>query len=145
MSGYTKPLENLGPEDLGFGHWMLYSDSILTTWPCRDNRQWFIGVKRADLRPGETPDRSVWKGATPDTVNGVYGAKFHPAGHDGTIKSSKSSLPPLAPPRVSCLSSTPPTRAVVDQSERVVASNVFAEVDFPTMAKGRVALLGDGK
>lgn len=33
---------------------------------------------------------------------------------------------------------------VVDQSERVIASNVFEEMDFPTMSKGRVALLGDG-
>ena len=34
---------------------------------------------------------------------------------------------------------------VVDQSERVIASNVFEETDFPTMSKGRVALLGDGE
>lgn len=35
--------------------------------------------------------------------------------------------------------------SVVDRSERVIASNVFEETDFPTMSKGRVALLGDGK
>ena len=71
------------------GHWMLYDDSILTTWPCKENRQWFIGVKRAELAPGETPDRSVWKGATADTVNEVYGAQFHPFGRDSTVKSSR--------------------------------------------------------
>jgi len=45
MSGYTKPLEHLGDEDRGVGNWMLYDDSIFTTWPCKENRQWFIGVK----------------------------------------------------------------------------------------------------
>lgn len=35
--------------------------------------------------------------------------------------------------------------AVVDQSERVIASNVFEEQEFPSMAEGRVALLGDGR
>ena len=34
---------------------------------------------------------------------------------------------------------------VVNESERVIASNVFEETDFPTMSKGRVALLGDGQ
>ncbi|THC92759.1 hypothetical protein EYZ11_007751 [Aspergillus tanneri] len=119
MSGYTKSLEHLTTQDLGIGHWMLYNDSSLTTWPCQENRQWFIGVKLANLAPGEVPDRSVWKTATPDTVNGEYGAKFHPFGQDKTVKS------------------------IVDQAERVIASNVFEEVDFPHMAKGRIALLGD--
>lgn len=32
----------------------------------------------------------------------------------------------------------------MDSSERVVASNVFEEADFPHMVRGRVALLGDG-
>lgn len=32
----------------------------------------------------------------------------------------------------------------MDEAERVIASNVFEEVDFPHMAKGRIALLGDG-
>ena len=45
MSGYTAPMENLGPKDLGVANWLFYDDSILTTWPCVDNRQWFIGVK----------------------------------------------------------------------------------------------------
>ena len=45
MSGYTAPIENLGPKDLGVGNWLFYDDAILTTWPCVDNRQWFIGVK----------------------------------------------------------------------------------------------------
>jgi hypothetical protein len=35
--------------------------------------------------------------------------------------------------------------AVIDNSERVIASNVFEEQDFPSMTSGRVALLGDGK
>lgn len=88
MSGYTKPLEHLGRQDVGMAHWVLYDNATFTTWPCQDNRQWFIGVKGADLAPGETPDRSVWKGATPDTVNGVYGDRFHPFGKDTTVKSS---------------------------------------------------------
>ena len=45
MSGYTAPIENLGPKDVGVGNWLLFDDSILTTWPCVENRQWFIGVK----------------------------------------------------------------------------------------------------
>lgn len=45
MSGITAPLQTLGKENLGVANWMLYDDSILTTWPCWDNRQWFIGVK----------------------------------------------------------------------------------------------------
>lgn len=45
MSGYTAPMENLGPKDAGIGNWLLFDDSILTTWPCVENRQWFIGVK----------------------------------------------------------------------------------------------------
>ena len=32
---------------------------------------------------------------------------------------------------------------VVDRSERVIASNVFAETDFPSMVRGRVVLIGD--
>lgn len=36
-------------------------------------------------------------------------------------------------------------RIVIDKSERVIASNVFQEVEFPSMVQGRVALLGDGK
>lgn len=45
MSGYTAPMKNLGSKDLGVGNWLFYDDAILTTWPCVDNRQWFIGVK----------------------------------------------------------------------------------------------------
>ena len=45
MSGYTAPMENLGPKEVGVGNWLLFDDSILTTWPCVENRQWFIGVK----------------------------------------------------------------------------------------------------
>ena len=32
---------------------------------------------------------------------------------------------------------------MIDRAERVVASNVFEEKDFPSMVHGRVALLGD--
>lgn len=45
MSGYSKPMPNLGPEHLGVGNWLFYDDAILTSWPCKDNSQWFIGVK----------------------------------------------------------------------------------------------------
>ena len=45
MSGYTAPLPHLGENELGVGNFLFYNDSILTTWPCKDNRQWFIGVK----------------------------------------------------------------------------------------------------
>ncbi|OJJ56400.1 hypothetical protein ASPSYDRAFT_59720 [Aspergillus sydowii CBS 593.65] len=118
MSGYTQPLSHLSTDDLGIAHWMLYNDCILTTWPCKENRQWFIGVK-AVARDAKNPDRSVWKGATPETVNAVYGDKFHPFGKDSSVE------------------------AIVNSSERVVASNVFEEADFPHMVRGRVALLGD--
>ncbi|KAJ9299413.1 hypothetical protein DTO271G3_3035 [Paecilomyces variotii] len=117
MSGYTAPMENLGPAELGVGNWLLYDNSILTTWPCKDNRQWFIGVKASELKQA---DRSVWKGATRDTINDVYGDHFHPFAKSGHF------------------------RAIVNRSERVVASDVFEETDFPSMSYGRVALLGDG-
>lgn len=45
MSGYTAPLPNLGKEFEGVGNWLFYDDAILTSWPCKDNRQWYIGVK----------------------------------------------------------------------------------------------------
>ncbi|KFY12171.1 hypothetical protein V492_04054 [Pseudogymnoascus sp. VKM F-4246] len=119
MSGYTKPLPNLGRQDLGVGSWMFYDDSVLTSWPCIDNRQWYIGVKR--VPPGEKdPDRSVWEGATKDTVSGVYGEKFHPYTENKMVED------------------------LINKSERVIASNVFEEKDFPSMTSGRVALLGDG-
>ena len=44
MSGYTAPLKNLGEEELGVANWLFYDNATLTTWPCKDNRQWFIGV-----------------------------------------------------------------------------------------------------
>ncbi|KAL8725321.1 MAG: hypothetical protein Q9166_007427 [cf. Caloplaca sp. 2 TL-2023] len=119
MSGYTAPMENLGPKDLGVANWLLYDDAILTTWPCIDNRQWFIGVKEAEKQGQENMDRSVWTNVTPAIVNEAYGTRFHPFAESGQFKD------------------------IVDQSERVIASNVFEEADFPTMSKGRVALLGD--
>lgn len=119
MSGYTSPLKHLGHSDLGIAHWLLYEKSIFTTWPCKNNRQWFIGVKAAKCGPGETPDRSVWKGTTPAMISEQYGDHFHPFGVDGRVQS------------------------IVDSAEKVVASNVFEESDFPSMFKGRVALLGD--
>lgn len=45
FSGITSPLPNCGPKELGVANWMLYDQAILTTWPCKDNRQWYIGVK----------------------------------------------------------------------------------------------------
>ncbi|KAG9238216.1 hypothetical protein BJ875DRAFT_70647 [Amylocarpus encephaloides] len=45
MSGYTRPIPGLGREHEGVGNWIFYNDAILTTWPCKDNRQWYIGVK----------------------------------------------------------------------------------------------------
>lgn len=45
MSGITSPLEHLREQDKGVANWMLYDNSILTTWSCPDNRQWFIGAK----------------------------------------------------------------------------------------------------
>ena len=44
MSGYTAPLKNLGPRDLGVANWVFYDDSILTTWPCADNRCVHLGA-----------------------------------------------------------------------------------------------------
>lgn len=49
MSGYTAPLSHLGSESEGVGNWLFYDDAILTSWPCRDNRQWYIGVKVRSL------------------------------------------------------------------------------------------------
>ncbi|OGM44043.1 FAD binding monooxygenase [Aspergillus bombycis] len=116
MSGYTAPLEHLSAEEEGVGTWMLYDDSIFTTWPCKDKRQWFIGVQRADLK---AEDRSVWKSVNKDMINGVYGGHYHPFGKTGLVKD------------------------VVGRSERVTASDVFEETSFPAMAAGRVALIGD--
>lgn len=119
MSGYTSPVKHLGPSELGVGNWLLYDDSILTTWPCRDNRQWFIGVKRAEVHQNNQIDRSVWAHTTPSMVKDAYGDNFHPFAKSGKFED------------------------IVDQSERVIASNVFEEQEFPSMAEGRVALLGD--
>ena len=49
MSGLTSPMKHLGNEKLGVGNWVFYDNSVLTTWPCKDNRQWFIGVKVCSL------------------------------------------------------------------------------------------------
>ncbi|PHH86105.1 hypothetical protein CDD83_10710 [Cordyceps sp. RAO-2017] len=117
FSGYTRPLDHCGPAEVGVGNWMLYDRTILTTWPCRDNRQWYIGVKMAE---GDVDkNRSVWGSITPDDIKKVYGKAFHPFAEDKQFGS------------------------IVDKSERVIASNVFQEVDFPSMYDGRVALLGD--
>lgn len=45
FSGYTAPLKHLGASELGVANYLFYDNAILTTWPCEDNRQWFIGVK----------------------------------------------------------------------------------------------------
>ncbi|KAI0398134.1 putative monooxygenase [Xylariaceae sp. FL0594] len=117
MSGITSPLEHLGPENIGVGNWLLYDDSILTTWPCPDNQQWFIGVKKADSAASR--DRSVWAHTTPEMISDVYGERFHPFAEKGKFSE------------------------IVDHSIRILASNVFEEIEFPSMSKGRVALLGD--
>ncbi|KAK5987501.1 FAD-dependent monooxygenase pynG [Cladobotryum mycophilum] len=117
FSGMTAPLPNCGKDELGVGNWVLYDNTILTTWSCKDNRQWYIGVKKAD---GEVDkNRSVWASITPEDIKAVYGKGFHPFAEDGQFGS------------------------IIDKSERVIASNVFQETDFPSMFQGRVALLGD--
>ncbi|KJK92683.1 hypothetical protein H633G_03478 [Metarhizium anisopliae BRIP 53284] len=117
FSGITSPLPNCGPKELGVANWMLYDQAILTTWPCKDNRQWYIGVKKAE---GDVDkNRSVWDSITPADIKKVYGRAFHPFAEEGQFGS------------------------IIDKSERVVASNVFQEVEFPSMYNGRVALLGD--
>lgn len=45
FSGITSPLKNCGADEIGIANWMLYDKTILTTWPCPDNRQWYVGVK----------------------------------------------------------------------------------------------------
>ncbi|KHN94313.1 Monooxygenase, FAD-binding protein [Metarhizium album ARSEF 1941] len=117
FSGITSPLPNCGPEELGVANWMLYDQTILTTWPCKDNRQWYIGVKKAD---GDVDkNRSVWGSITPEDIKKVYRRAFHPFAEGGQFGS------------------------IIDKSERLIASNVFQEVEFPSMHNGRVALLGD--
>ncbi|KAH0600962.1 hypothetical protein MHUMG1_01963 [Metarhizium humberi] len=117
FSGITSPLPNCGPKELGVANWMLYDQAILTTWPCKDNRQWYIGVKKAER--DVDINRSVWDSITPADIKKVYGRAFHPFAEEGQFGS------------------------IIDKSERVVASNVFQEVEFPSMYNGRVALLGD--
>ncbi|KAI9172434.1 FAD-dependent monooxygenase pynG [Paramyrothecium foliicola] len=117
FSGITSPLENLGPQEAGVANWMLYDKTILTTWPCPDNRQWYIGVKKAEDNAAE--DRSVWGCTTTDDLKKLFGKAFHPFAEDGYFGS------------------------IADKSERAIASNVFQEFEFPTMFQGRVALLGD--
>ena len=77
--------------------------------------------QRADSPQGVDGDRSVWNDVTPKIIAQAYGNQFHPFAETGRFEE------------------------IVNQSERVVASNVFQEVDFPAMTKGRVALLGDGE
>lgn len=111
FSGYTRPLKNCGPEQIGVGNWMLYDQAILTTWPCRDNRQWYIGVKVScsliPSRPvvpkfqgntdmstqkaeGEVDkNRSVWGSITPEDIKKVYGRAFHPFAEGGQFGNSK--------------------------------------------------------
>ncbi|KAH6899710.1 putative monooxygenase [Thelonectria olida] len=117
FSGMTAPLENCGEGELGVANWMLYDQAILTTWPCPENRQWYIGVKKAEGHVDK--NRSVWGATTPGDIKKVYGRAYHP------FAASKQ------------------FGEVIDKSERVIASNVFQEVEFPSMVQGRVALLGD--
>ncbi|KAK1715703.1 hypothetical protein BDP67DRAFT_510685 [Colletotrichum lupini] len=119
MSGITAPLDHLSTQDLGVANWMLYENSTLTTWPCPDNRQWFIGVTKTDEKVDN--DRSIWSNCDEDTINSVYGDKFHPFAEKGEF------------------------RDVVEKNERILAWNMFQEVEFPSMARGRVCLIGDCK
>ena len=48
MSGITFPMKNLGPQELGVANWLFYDNSVLMTYGCRDNRQWFVGIKVRD-------------------------------------------------------------------------------------------------
>jgi salicylate hydroxylase len=45
MSGITKPMKNLGPQDLGVANWLFYDNTALMTFGCQNNKQWFAGVK----------------------------------------------------------------------------------------------------
>ncbi|KAM0333320.1 hypothetical protein ACHAQA_001981 [Verticillium albo-atrum] len=117
MSGITAPLEHLGKPEEGVGNWLLYDNCSLTTWPCHNHQQWFIGVAKSSQ--AVPSDRSVWGQCTRDTINEVYGDEYHPFAESGKVSE------------------------LVDQNERILASNVFQEVEFPSMAKGRVCLIGD--
>ncbi|SPB53539.1 FAD binding domain family protein [Aspergillus niger] len=81
MTGISYPLEHLGPNDLGVATWVFYDDCILTSWPCTENRQWFVGVKSSEAK---TTTRSTWKGATKEMINESYGHRFHPFGKNYT-------------------------------------------------------------
>ncbi|GLA93998.1 hypothetical protein AtubIFM61612_003143 [Aspergillus tubingensis] len=81
MTGISYPLEHLGPNDLGVATWVFYDDCILTSWPCTENRQWFVGVKPSEAK---TTTRSTWKGATKEMINESYGHRFHPFGKNHT-------------------------------------------------------------
>ncbi|KAJ5533458.1 FAD binding monooxygenase [Penicillium frequentans] len=104
MTGYTHPLQHLSSQDLGVATWVFYDDAILTSWPCIENRQWFVGVKSSKLKD---PSRSSWKGASKEMINDIYGDRFHPFGEHHKV------------------------RDVVDMAERVTASDVFEETAFP--------------
>ncbi|KOS23081.1 3-hydroxybenzoate 6-hydroxylase 1 [Escovopsis weberi] len=117
FSGMTAPLEHLGKEETGVANWVLYDDAILTTWPCKDNRQWYIGVKKADSEVDK--NRSVWGSITPEDIKAVYGKGFHPFAEGSEFGS------------------------IVDKSERVVGSNVFQETDFPP-AHSMTSFFGQG-
>lgn len=67
MSGYTAPLDNLGPKDLGVANWVFYDDAILTTWPCIENRQWYIGVKVGSPQ-ARTGSRTLMRGRKPKSM-----------------------------------------------------------------------------
>jgi hypothetical protein len=54
-------------------------------------------------------------------ISDAFGSRFHPFASNGRFEE------------------------IVGHSQRVVATDVYHEVEFPTMAQGRVALLGDGE
>lgn len=91
MSGFTNPLPHLTQDDLGVAHWIFYKNSVLTTWPCKDNAQWFIGVKAVDPTEKD-PNCSVWNGTTKETINEIYGKEFHPFAKTGKAEDSTFKL-----------------------------------------------------
>ncbi|KAL2013567.1 hypothetical protein VTN00DRAFT_1092 [Thermoascus crustaceus] len=140
MSGYTAPLTNLGPAEIGVGNWLLYDNSILTTWPCKDNRQWYIGVKVG----ADSDVFVVVHHLQRLTLEYDRGCRpLSPSGASQIDQSGKGSTARRLTPSMEITFILLQRRGTSVTSERVIASNVFEETDFPAMAYGRVALLGD--
>lgn len=102
FSGITSPLENCGPSEIGVANWMLYDQAILTTWPCQDNRQWYIGVKVCRQGSSPYPRFALSSGAM------TSARKWHISGPDGSrrlvpeVMSPSSSAQHLSQPCGHC-------------------------------------------